>query len=114
MQPWLFGKQEFHFIWRVRCHFRSLLTKNSPNLSDLQTREFCAPQFFVVGIDWLQASQLYPEPEDTCYVNVALSCFGVQRQTVQPCSCVLELGCRFLVVGGAPVVVAMLKTELTL
>ena len=58
-------------------------------------REFCAPRLFVFGLDWLQALQLYPEPEDTCYANVALSCFGVQRQTVQTCSGVLELGCCF-------------------
>ena len=66
----------------------------------------------MVGKDWLQALQLYPEPEDTCCVNVALSCFGVQRQTVQPCSCVLELGCCvFLWCAGALVVVAMLRNR---
>ena len=26
----------------------------------------------MVGIDWLQALPLYPEPEETCYVNVAI------------------------------------------
>ena len=61
----------------------------------------------MVGTDWLHG---LPELEDTCYVNEALSCFGVQRQTVQTCSGVLQLGCRFFW-WWAWVVVAMLKNR---
>ena len=41
----LLGSRGSMVIWRVRCHFRSLLMNNSPKLSDLQTRVLCTSTF---------------------------------------------------------------------